>query len=113
MQSALPPPLRALPTASIVLALFFGLIRLGFIRALLAAWPDVVPLDHLVQRRRLDVQQLGGFLLDAARGLEGGFDVAPLVTDDDFTEVDAVGWNDDVLGLEARTGAHVIGNEID
>ncbi len=28
--------------------------------------PDVVPLDHLVERRRLDVEQLGGPLLDAA-----------------------------------------------
>src|SRR5215207_8944907 len=37
---------------------------------LLAARPDVVALDHLVQRRRLDVEQLGGPLLHATGGLE-------------------------------------------
>ena len=58
--------------------------------------PDVVPLDHLVQRRRLDVQELGGFLLDAAGGVERGFDVAALVADDHFAELDAVGRNHDV-----------------
>jgi hypothetical protein len=40
------------------------------VRRLLAARPDVVPLDHLVQRRRLDVEQLRGALLHAAGGLE-------------------------------------------
>ena len=37
----------------------------------LAAWTDIVPLDHLVQRRRLDVEQLRCALLNATRGFEG------------------------------------------
>src|SRR3977135_2604177 len=35
---------------------------------------DVVPLDHLVERCRFDVQQLCSALLHAARGLERCFD---------------------------------------
>ena len=37
---------------------------------------DVVPLDHLVQRRRLDVQQFGGALLHAAGRFERRLDQA-------------------------------------
>ena len=43
-------------------------------RAALAPRADVVALDHLVQRRRLDVQQLGGPLLHAAGRFERGLD---------------------------------------
>src|SRR5262245_33249874 len=40
----------------------------------LAPRPNLVALDHLVQRRRLNVQQLGGALLNAARRLERRLD---------------------------------------
>src|SRR5438270_739912 len=43
---------------------------------LLATWTDIVPLDHLVQRRRLDVKELGGAFLHAARRFQRGFDQA-------------------------------------
>jgi hypothetical protein len=46
--------------------------------------PDVVPLDHLVERRRLDVQQLGGALLHAAGRLERRLDQALLEVGDDL-----------------------------
>src|SRR5258708_12620100 len=48
------------------------------VRRLLPARTDVVPLDHLVQCRRLDVKQLGGPLLHAAGGFERRLDQAPL-----------------------------------
>src|SRR4029077_12961416 len=58
-----------------------GCQRAGYrisLRVLIRAGPtaprmDVVPLDHLVQRRRLDMKQLGRPLLDATRGLERRF----------------------------------------
>ena len=56
-----------------------------------AARPDVVPLDHLVQRRRLDVQQLGRALLHAAGRLERRLDQPLLEVGDDFLERDAFG----------------------
>src|SRR5512134_2700682 len=65
-----------------------------------APGPDVVPLDHLVEGRRLDVQQLGGLFLHAAGGLQRGLDVAALVADDDLAEVDALGRNRDVRDVE-------------
>src|SRR4030095_2099703 len=43
-------------------------------RPTLTARTDVVPLDHLVQRRRLDVKALRGALLHAAGGFERRLD---------------------------------------
>src|SRR6478736_2366755 len=48
-----------------------------------AAWADLVALDHLVQRRRLDVQQLRRALLHAAGGFERRFDQPLLEIGDD------------------------------
>ena len=62
----------------------------------LAPRPDVVPLDHLVQRRRLDVQQLGGALLHAARRLERRLDQPLLEVGDDVLERNAFGRHDEL-----------------
>ena len=74
--------------------------------------PDVVPLDHLVQRRRLDVQQLGGALLHAAGGFERGLDQPLLEVRDDFLERDAFRRHRHFRDLERRRLADVVGDEI-
>ena len=79
----------------------------------LAPRPDVVALDHLVQRRRLDVQQLGGALLDAAGRLERRLDQPLLEVGDDVLERDAFRRHDELRHLEVRRLAHVIGNQLD
>ena len=77
-------------------------------RRALAPRPDVVALDHLVQRRRLDVQQLGGALLHAAGRLERRLDQPLLEVGDDVLERDAFGRHDELRHLEVRRLAHVI-----
>src|SRR5690606_5532448 len=75
---------------------------------LLAARADVVPLDHLVERRRLDAEELGGPLLDAAGRLERGLDPLTLVGRRHFLERDAVGRHHDMRELEAWRLADVL-----
>ena len=75
--------------------------------------PDVVALDHLVQRRRLDVQQLGGALLDAAGRFERRLDEPLLEVGDDVLERDAFRRHDELRHLEVRRLAHVIRNQLD
>src|SRR5579872_2216700 len=63
-----------------------GRMRVGAIGSPLAAWIDVVPLDHLVQRRGLDVEQLGGAFLDTPGSFERRFDEPLLEVGDDVLE---------------------------
>src|SRR5262245_13224669 len=56
----------------------FHVLERAALALALAGEEDVVPLDHLVERRGLEPQEAGGFLLDAARGLERGLDQAAL-----------------------------------
>src|SRR5262245_4751697 len=79
----------------------------------LTARPDLVPLDHLVERRRLDMQELGGALLDAAGGLERRFDELLLEIGDDVLERDALRRNDELRHLEVGRLAHVIRDQLD
>src|SRR5690554_3414640 len=88
-----------------------GLVLVG--RLLPAARADVVALDHLVQRRRLDVQQLRGALLDAARGLERRLDQALLEVAGDFLERDALRREDERRKLEPPRRADVVQDEVD
>src|SRR5262245_54612836 len=71
-------------------------VRLGVAaRASPATRLNVVALDHLVQRRRLDVQELGGALLHSAGGLERRFDQAFFEVGDHFLERDPFGRHDE------------------
>src|SRR5205823_6929944 len=89
-----------------------GRLRIGVARRMTAtARLNVVPLDHLVERRRLDVQQLGGALLYASRRFERRFDQPLLEIGDDFLEGNALGWDDELRRLELRRLAHVVGDE--
>ena len=81
-------------------------------RRLLAARPDVVALDHLVERRRLDVQQLRGALLHAAGGLERRLDQPLLEVGDHVLERDALGRHDELRHLEALAAADVVRDQV-
>jgi hypothetical protein len=59
------------------------------------------------------VQQLGGALLDAAGGIERGFNQALLEIHDDVPERDALGRHDELRHLEFRRLADVIRDELD
>src|SRR4051794_10554905 len=66
--------------------------RVGsWFRRPLAPWPDVVSLDHFVQRGRLDVKQLSGTLLHAAGRFQRGLDQLLLEIGDHVFERDAFG----------------------
>jgi hypothetical protein len=71
-----------------------------------------VPLDHLVERRRLDAEQLRRALLHPAGRLERGLDQALLEIGDHFLEGDALRRNGDLRHLEAPAAAHVVRHEI-
>ena len=86
--------------------------RLDRTRAALAPRPDVVPLDHLVQRRRLDVQQLRGALLHAAGRFERRLDQPLLEVGDHLAVRDPLGRHDELRHLEALAAADVIGHEV-
>src|SRR5262249_22678792 len=60
----------------------------GAVGTALRLWTDVVTLDHLVQRRRFDVEKLGGALLNASCGFERRLDQAFLEIGDDVLERD-------------------------
>ena len=70
-------------------------------------------LDHLVERGRLDLQQLRGALLHAAGLLERRLDQAALERDLGVAVRDALGRNDELRHLEAAAAAHVIRHEVD
>src|SRR5438093_307879 len=61
-------------------------MRLIAVRLPLSPRTNVVALDHFVQRRRLDVQELGGALLHAAGRLQRRFDQPLLEISDHVLE---------------------------
>ena len=71
--------------------------------------PDLQPLDDLVERRRLDLQELRRALLDAARAAQGRADEPPLVVLDELLVGRAVLRQADgqlaAVGLRARSRA--------
>src|SRR5207245_2850054 len=74
---------------------------------------DVVTRDHLVQGRRLDVEELRGLLLHAPRRLERRLDQALLEIGDDILEGDAFGRHDKLRHGEARRLPNVLGDQLD
>src|SRR5262245_55305024 len=62
----------------------------------LASRANVVPLDHLVQCGRLDVEELGRALLNASRGLERRLDQPLLKVRNHVLERNSL-WRDDEL----------------
>jgi hypothetical protein len=71
-----------------------------------------VALDHLVQRGRLDVQQLGRALLDAACGLERRRNQSLLEIRDHVLERNPLRRHDKLRRhLGARRFPYVVGNE--
>src|SRR6188768_1764748 len=75
--------------------------------------PDVVPLDHLVQGRRLDAQQLCSALLNAARSLERGLDEPLLEVGNHILERNAFRRHDELRHAEVRRLANVLRNRLD
>src|SRR5436190_9273056 len=63
---------------------------------------DLVAFDHLVQRRRLDMEELSGFLLHAAGRFERRFDQLLLEVGDDVLERDALRRHDELRHREVR-----------
>src|SRR6185503_11920084 len=69
-------------------------------RSALTPRTDVVALDHLVERRRLDVEQLGRALLYAACRFERRLNQALLEVGNDLLQRDALGRDDELRHLE-------------
>src|SRR3954447_1279196 len=92
-----------------------GRLRLAAVavRRSLSPRPDLVALDHLVQRGRLDVQELGGALLDATGGFERRFDQPLLEVGDDLLERNALRRHDELRHLKIWRLAHVIRYQFD
>src|SRR5437867_11869095 len=72
----------------------------------------VVTLDHLVERGRLDVEQLGRAFLDATRRFERRLDEALLEVCDHVFERNTLGRHDELRHLEGRRLADVLRNEV-
>ncbi len=80
-------------------------------RGLFPLQADVVALDHFVQCRRLQTEQLSRSLLNSARRFQARFYESLLETGDDVAERNALFGHDDVRKPKRRTGANVLGNQ--
>src|SRR5262249_3955843 len=83
------------------------------VRAALAAWTDIVPLGHLLERCRVDIQELRRSLLAPAGRLERRFNQPLLEVGDDVFERDPFRRQHEMRNLEVRRFADVLGNQID
>src|SRR5687768_5558772 len=70
---------------------------------------DIVPLDHLIERCRLDAEQLGCALLNTTRGLERRLDEPLLEVRDDILERDPFGRHHESRHLEDGRPTDVVG----